>query len=91
MCEVTEDCLCTGGILADFEQNDRIARKLGAILEKTKEVRVTSPRGTDIKGEFTDRQVQYESSLFRKPRQFAAPPDSEINISPIEGTAEGRS
>jgi len=28
--------------------------------------------------------------LFRKPGQFAAFPDSEINISPVEGTAEGK-
>lgn len=90
MCEVTEDCLCTGGILADFEENDRVARKLGAILGKTKEVRVRSPMGTEIRGEVTDRPVQYETGLFREPGQFAAPPDSELNISPIEGTAEGK-
>jgi len=46
MCEVTEDCLCTGGILANFEENDRVARKLGAILSKTKTIRITSPAGT---------------------------------------------
>jgi len=37
----------------------------------------------------TGRPVQYETGLFKKPGQFAAFPDSEINISPIEGTAEG--
>jgi 2,5-dihydroxypyridine 5,6-dioxygenase len=38
----------------------------------------------------TGRPVQYETGLFKKPGQFAAFPDSEINISPIEGTAEGK-
>jgi leucyl aminopeptidase (aminopeptidase T) len=36
------------------------------------------------------RPVQYETGLFREPGQFAAFPDSEINISPVEGTAEGK-
>lgn len=90
LCEVTEDCLCTGGILGDYEQCDRIGRKLGAILSKTKEVRIRTPMGTDLKGEVTDRPVQFETGLFRERGQFAALPDSEINISPIEGTAEGK-
>jgi leucyl aminopeptidase (aminopeptidase T) len=89
MCEVTEDCLCTGGILADFEALDRVARQLGAILAKTETVRITSPAGTDISGRVTARPVQYETGLFREPGQFAALPDSELNISPIEGTTEG--
>ncbi|MCJ7632198.1 hypothetical protein MUP77_07360 [Candidatus Bathyarchaeota archaeon] len=90
LCEVTEDCLCTGGILGDYEQCDRIGRKLGKILSKTKEVRIRTPLGTDVKGEVADRPVQYETGLFRERGQFAALPDSEINISPIEGTAEGK-
>lgn len=90
LCEVTEDCLCTGGILGDYEQCDRIGRKLGSILSKTKEVRIRTPLGTDVKAQVIGRPVQYETGLFREPGQFAALPDSEINISPIEGTAEGK-
>lgn len=89
MCEVTEDCLCTGGILGDYAECDRIARRLGAILSQTKRIRMTSPAGTDLRGEVAGRPVQYETGLFREPGQFAALPDSELNISPIEGTTEG--
>ncbi len=89
MCEVTEDCLCTGGILADYEENDRIARRLGAILSHSKTIRMTSPAGTDLRGEVTGRPVQYETGLFREPGQFAALPNSEVNISPVEGATEG--
>lgn len=90
MCEITEDALCVGAIEADYEECDRLGRKLGAVLAETKEVRITSPGGTDIRGDVTGRPVQYETGLFRKPGQFAAFPDSEINISPIEGSAEGK-
>jgi 2,5-dihydroxypyridine 5,6-dioxygenase len=89
MCEVTEDCLCVGGILADFEECDRVGRKLGAALSKAKTMRLTTAAGTDIAGEVTNRPVQYETGLFREPGTFAALPNSELNISPIEGTAEG--
>ncbi len=89
MCEVTEDCLCTGGILADYEENDRLGRKLGAVIGKGKKIRMMSSAGTDLTGEITERPVQYETGLFREPGQFAALPNSELNISPIEGTSEG--
>ena len=89
MCEVTEDCLCTGGILGDFEENDRLGRKLGAIIQRGDTIRMTSVGGTDMTAKITDRPVQYETGLFREPGQFGALPNSELNISPIEGTAEG--
>ena len=90
MCEVTEDALCTGAIHADYEECDRLGRRLGAILSESKTVRITSPLGTDLRGEVAGRPVQYETGLFREPGQFAAFPDSEINISPVEGSVEGR-
>ena len=90
MCEVTEDALCVGAIEADYEECDRLGRLLGAALAEASEVRITTPLGTDIRGQVKGRPVQYETGLFKKPGQFAAFPDSEINISPIEGTAEGK-
>ncbi len=90
MCEVTEDALCVGAIDADYEACDRMGRALGAVLAQSSEIRVTTPLGTDIRGYVKGRAVQYETGLFKKPGQFAAFPDSEINISPLEGSAEGK-
>ena len=90
MCEVTEDALCVGAIEADYDECDRIGRILGAVLAESREIRVTTPLGTDIRGQVKGRPVQYETGLFKKPGQFAAFPDSEINISPVEGTSEGK-
>lgn len=89
MCEATEDCLCTGGIQGDFEENDRVGRKIGAVLAAGQRIRMTSSAGTDISAVIMGRPVQYETGLFREPGQFAALPNSELNISPGEGTAEG--
>ena len=89
MCDITEDALCTGAILGDFEECDRLGRKLGALMEKSTEMRITTPAGTDIRGIIKGRPMQYETGLFRKPGEFGAFPDSEVNVSPVEGTAEG--
>ncbi|MCL4768526.1 MAG: aminopeptidase [Hyphomicrobiaceae bacterium] len=89
MCEVTEDCLCAGGILGDYEEADRLGRAIGAVLAKASTIRMTSPAGTDLRARVSNRPVQYETGIFREPGSFAALPDSELNISPIEGTTEG--
>ncbi len=89
MCEVTEDCLCTGGILGDFEENDKLGRKLGKLIENGNEIRMTSSIGTDLTAKITGRPVQYETGLFRNAGQFAALPNSELNIAPIEGSTNG--
>lgn len=89
MCEVTEDCLAAGGILADFEAADRLGRNIGRLLESASEIRMTTPSGTDMRAKISNRPVQYETGLFREPGQFGALPNSELNISPIEGSSEG--
>ncbi len=87
--QVTEDLLITGGILADFDSCDQMGKKLGALLEKSQRMRITSPSGTDLRGQIGGRKVIYETGIFREPGRYAALPNSEINISPLEGTAEG--
>jgi hypothetical protein len=47
MCEVTEDALRTGAIYADYGECDRLGLKLGAILAKSKTVRIISPLGRE--------------------------------------------
>ena len=89
MPQVTEDLLITGGILADYEACDRLGRAIGRLLEKAETVRIRTARGTDVRGQVKGRRVVYETGLFREADQHGALPDSEINISPIEGTAEG--
>ncbi|MCP3895589.1 MAG: hypothetical protein GY706_13325, partial [Bacteroides sp.] len=89
MCDITEDVLCAGAVMGDFEACDQLGRKLGAVLAETTKMRIRTKAGTDIRGIVKDRPVQYETGLFRNPGDFAAFPNSEINISPVEGSAEG--
>jgi 2,5-dihydroxypyridine 5,6-dioxygenase len=89
MCEVTEDCLCAGGILGNYEEADKLGRTIGARLAKASTIRMTSAGGTDLRARVSGRPVQYETGIFREPGSFAALPDSELNISPVEGSTEG--
>lgn len=89
MCEATEDSLCTGGILGDYEEADKLGRKLGAVIAKGGKIRMTSPKGTELTGYISGRPVQYETGLFTKPGEFGSLPNSELNISPLEGSTEG--
>ena len=57
MCEVTEDCLAAGGILADFEAADKLARKIGKLLEGATDIRMTTPAGTDMRAKISNRPV----------------------------------
>lgn len=90
MCEVTEDLMCTGAMLGNFIECDARGRQIGAVLAKTKKFRFKTAAGTDLEGVVEGRPVQYETGLFREPGQFAAWPNSELNIAPIEGTANGK-
>ena len=90
MCEVTEDLMCTGAMLGNYLACDERGRKLGAVISAGKKWRFVTKEGTDLEGVVEGRPMQYETGLFREPGQFEAWPNSEINIAPIEGTANGK-
>lgn len=89
MCEVTEDLLCDGAIKGDFEECDRRGRKIGAAMNTAETIRFKTAAGTDLTASIKGRPTQYETGLFRNPGDFASVPNSEVNIAPIEGTANG--
>lgn len=90
MCEVTEDLLCTGAMMGNYLECDDRGRRLGKVIEKGRKWRFVTKEGTELEGVIEGRPVQYETGLFREPGQFGAFPNSEINVAPIEGTANGK-
>jgi leucyl aminopeptidase (aminopeptidase T) len=77
-------------MLGNYIECDERGRKLGKVVGAGKKWRFITKEGTDLEGVIEGRPVQYETGLFREPGQFAAWPNSEINIAPIEGTANGQ-
>jgi leucyl aminopeptidase (aminopeptidase T) len=88
MPDYTEDMLKAGGIEADFIALKELAEKLAKVyLGET--IRVTSPAGTNLKAVIKGRKPNIETGICHKPGDFGPPPDVEVNIPPVEGTAEG--
>lgn len=88
MPDYTPDMLVEGGIEADFMALKRLAEKLSQkYVGET--IEVTSPAGTKLKALIKGRKPNIESGICHKKGDFAPPPDVEVNISPVEGSAEG--
>jgi leucyl aminopeptidase (aminopeptidase T) len=86
---VTEEIMTHGAMLADYDAVDRVTREVARLLTAASTVRVTSPSGTDLTLSAAGRGAVALTGRVGGPGTFAAMPDGEAAISPVEGTAEG--
>ena len=86
---VTEDIITHGAMLADYDQVDRITREVARLMTGAKRVRVRTPAGTDLTMSVDGRGAVALTGRVGGPGTFAAMPDGEAAISPVEGTTEG--
>jgi len=89
MTDFTEDMLIKGGLEADFDRLKPICKKVADRLTEGKEVRVTTPRGTDLRMDIAGRKGNALYCIVG-PGEFSTVPTVEANIAPVEGTANGR-
>ena len=79
-----------GAMTADFGAIREGAEKLAAVWRGTREVRVTSRAGTDLRATVAGREpVAWLTGICRNPGEVSALPGGEVSLPPIEGTAEG--
>lgn len=78
-----------GPFAADFHEIGERAKLLAERFGSASEFRLTSPRGTDLRGSFDGRRGRPLWGIADAPGGYAAPPDIEVGASPVEGTAEG--
>ncbi|MDR7554927.1 MAG: aminopeptidase [Armatimonadota bacterium] len=86
---VTEEIMTHGAMLADYDAIDRITREVARRLSAAHTVRVRTPAGTDLTMSVAGRTAVALTGRVGGPGTFAAMPDGEAAISPVEGTAEG--
>ena len=86
---VTEEIMTHGAMLADYDAIDRITREVARRLSAADTVRVRTPAGTDLAMSVAGRTAVALTGRVGGPGTFAAMPDGEAAISPVEGTAEG--
>jgi len=86
---VTDDIMTRGAMLADYDKVDRITRKVAGLMTGAKTARVRTPAGTDLTMSLDGRGAVALTGRVGGPGTFAAMPDGEAAISPVEGTTEG--
>ena len=86
---VTEEIMTGGAMLADYDAVDRVTREVARRLTAADAIRVTTPSGTDLRMSVAGREAVALTGRVGGPGTFAAMPDGEAAIAPVEGTAEG--
>ena len=86
---VDEDMMVHGAINADYEQIKANSELLKTALENTNEVMIATEYGTDMSLSVEGRPVFILAGVAREPGSFAAMPDGEVPLSPVQGSANG--
>lgn len=85
---ITKDIMIRG-LNADYNKIAKLSIKLKKILEKGKNIRVTSKLGTDISFSIEGRTSFASKGLFHKKGESGNLPTGETFLAPVEGTANG--
>ena len=84
------DAWRTGAMTADFTAIRVRAERLAALWRRTREVRITSPAGTDLRATVEGREpMAWLTGICRNPGEVSALPGGEVSLPPLEGTSEG--
>lgn len=79
-----------GAMTADFVAIRARAERLAERWRGVREVRVSSPAGTDLRATVTGREpMAWLTGICRNPGEVSALPGGEVSLPPVEGTAEG--
>jgi leucyl aminopeptidase (aminopeptidase T) len=88
---ITEEMLRAGALATDWNVIHESVRRVARRLRGSREVRLTSPAGTDVRFEVAGRDwVAEDTGLCSRKGSFTTLPAGELFIAPVEGTAEGR-
>ena len=87
---ITEDIMLHGAVAADYNEVRDITVHLRDVLGKASSVHVTSIAGTDLRMDVMGRPAFGLYGMALEAGTFAAMPDGEAAISPVEGSAFGR-
>jgi leucyl aminopeptidase (aminopeptidase T) len=72
----------------DFEAQARVCRRLGRAFTSGSSLRLSSPRGTDLRFSIEGREANVLTNV-PDPGELAPVPDIEVNVVPVTGSAEG--
>jgi leucyl aminopeptidase (aminopeptidase T) len=89
MTAYTDRILSSPALLeTDFPAQAAVCHRLGSAFTSGNEVRLTSPRGTDLTFSIEGRTANVLTNI-PDPGQLAPVPDIEVNVVPVTGSAHG--
>ncbi len=89
MSAYTDEIMTSAALLkTDFEAQVETCHRIGRAFTGGREVRLTSPRGTDLRFSIEGRVANVLTNI-PDPGQLAPVPDIEVNVVPVTGSAEG--
>ncbi|MCW3992019.1 MAG: leucyl aminopeptidase [Candidatus Bathyarchaeota archaeon] len=90
MTAFTERLMISGGIEADFRAQRPVCERLADLFTGADSARLTTPAGTDLAMSIEGRRGNALTCVVDRPGMFSPIPNVEANVSPVEGSAEGR-
>ncbi len=81
--------LISGGIYADFERQRPLCEKVAKLLEEAVSARLTTPAGTNLVFDLSNRKGNAHPGIAMKSGQITTVPNIEASVSPVEGKTEG--
>ncbi len=89
MTAYTDEILTSPALLeTDFQAQVAICHKIGDAFSRGSQLRLTSPKGTDLTFSMEGRTANVLTNL-PDPGQLAPVPDIEVNVVPVTGSANG--
>ncbi len=78
------EVMMSQGMAADYSKIQDLTAKVGGIVRKAREIRVTTPAGTDATFVFDQKYKWVVCDGFIKPRHWSNLPDGEIFTAPVD-------
>ena len=89
MTAFTERVLISGGIETDFKAQSPVCKKLAELFTEADSLHLMTPAGTDLKMSISGRRGNALTGVV-DPGTFSTIPTIEANVSPVEGTTQGK-
>lgn len=89
MTDFTDETLVRGGIEGDFKAIKPVCRGMADAFASGSTLRIQSPGGTDLTVDIRGRRGNALNCIV-EPGEFSTVPTVEANVSPVEGSANGR-
>jgi leucyl aminopeptidase (aminopeptidase T) len=84
-----DDSILENELSADYQAIASITFRLKERLQDKRQVRITTPLGTDLTCSIAGRDIKEDTGLIHQPGQFGNLPAGECFVAPLEDSAEG--